>query len=158
MNTRIQVEHPVSEMVTGVDLIKEQIKVCAGQKLTIKQEDIVIKGHAFECRINAEDPKTFMPCPGTVTQFHAPGGLGVRVDSHLYSGYTVPPNYDSMIAKIITYGETRDIALARMRNALDELVVEGIRTNIPLQEDLVRDAAFIKGGVNIHYLEKKLGM
>ncbi len=157
MNTRIQVEHPVSEMITGIDLIKEQIKVCAGQKLTIKQEDIHLNGHAFECRINAEDPKTFMPCPGTVTQFHAPGGLGVRVDSHLYSGYTVPPNYDSMIAKIITHGETRDIALARMRNALDELVVDGIRTNIPLQEDLVRDAAFIKGGVNIHYLEKKLG-
>lgn len=158
MNTRIQVEHPVSEMVTGVDLIKEQIRVCAGQKLSIKQEDVKINGHSFECRINAEDPKTFMPCPGTVTQFHAPGGLGVRVDSHLYSGYTVPPNYDSMIAKVITHGETREVALTRMRNALDELVVDGIRTNIPLQQDLTRDAGFAEGGVNIHYLEKKLGL
>ncbi|BFM14150.1 acetyl-CoA carboxylase biotin carboxylase subunit [Maricurvus nonylphenolicus] len=158
MNTRIQVEHPVSEMVTGVDLIKEQIRVCAGQKLSIKQEDVKINGHSFECRINAEDPKTFMPCPGTVTQFHAPGGLGVRVDSHLYSGYKVPPNYDSMIAKVITHGETREVALTRMRNALDELVVDGIRTNIPLQQDLTRDAGFAEGGVNIHYLEKKLGL
>ncbi len=158
MNTRIQVEHPVSEMVTGIDLIKEQIRVCAGEKLSIKQEDIKLRGHSFECRINAEDPKTFMPSPGTVKNFHAPGGLGVRVDSHLYSGYTVPPNYDSMIAKIVTHGETREIALTRMRNALDELVVDGIRTNISLQQDLVRDAAFAKGGVNIHYLEKKLGL
>lgn len=158
MNTRIQVEHPVSEMVTGVDLIKEQIRVCCGEKLSIKQEDIVIKGHSFECRINAEDPKTFMPCPGTVETYHPPGGLGVRVDSHLYSGYKVPPYYDSMIAKVITYGETRDIALRRMRNALDEMVVHGIRTNIELQQDLVRDSEFAKGGVNIHYLEKKLGL
>lgn len=158
MNTRIQVEHPVTEMVTGFDLIKEQIRVCAGEKLSVTQDDITIKGHAFECRINAEDPKTFMPCPGTVNQFHTPGGLGVRVDSHLYSGYTVPPTYDSMIAKVITYGDTRDEALARMRHALDELVVDGIRTNIPLQKDLVRDAGFAKGGVNIHYLEKKLGL
>jgi len=158
MNTRIQVEHPVTEMVTGIDLIKEQIRVCAGEKLSLKQEDIVVKGHSFECRINAEDPKTFMPCPGTVNTFHAPGGLGVRVDSHLYSGYTVPPNYDSMIAKLITHGETREIALKRMRNALDELVIEGIRTNISLQQDLVRDPAFQEGGVNIHYLEKKLGL
>lgn len=156
MNTRIQVEHPVSEMVTGIDLIKEQIRVCAGQKLSIKQSDVVIRGHAFECRINAEDPKTFMPCPGLVKSFHAPGGLGVRVDSHLYNGYTVPPNYDSMIAKIITFGDTREIALNRMRNALDETIVDGIRTNIPLQQMLVRDEAFRKGGVNIHYLEKKL--
>lgn len=158
MNTRIQVEHPVTEMISGVDLIKEQIRVCAGEKLTLKQEDIILKGHAFECRINAEDPKTFMPCPGTVNQFHAPGGLGVRVDSHLYSGYPVPPNYDSMIAKVITYGDTRSEALARMRSALDELVVDGIRTNIPLQQDLVRDSGFAEGGVNIHYLEKKLGL
>lgn len=158
MNTRIQVEHPVSEMVTGVDLIKEQIRVCCGEKLSIKQEDIVVKGHSFECRINAEDPKTFMPCPGTVETYHPPGGLGVRVDSHLYSGYKVPPYYDSMIAKVITYGETRDIALRRMRNALDEMVVHGIRTNIELQQDLVRDSEFAKGGVNIHYLEKKLGL
>ena len=156
MNTRIQVEHPVSEMVTGIDLIKEQIRVCAGEKLSIKQSDIVIRGHSFECRINAEDPKTFMPCPGLVKNYHAPGGLGVRVDSHLYSGYTVPPNYDSMIAKVITYGETREIALNRMRNALDETIVDGIRTNIPLQQMLVRDTEFRKGGVNIHYLEKKL--
>ncbi len=158
MNTRIQVEHPVSEMVTGVDLIKEQIRVCCGEKLSIKQEDITIKGHSFECRINAEDPKTFMPCPGTVETYHPPGGLGVRVDSHLYSGYKVPPYYDSMIAKVITYGETREIALRRMRNALDEMVVHGIRTNIELQQDLVRDSEFAKGGINIHYLEKKLGL
>lgn len=158
MNTRIQVEHPVTEMISGVDLIKEQIRVCAGEKLSITQDDIQLKGHSFECRINAEDPKTFMPCPGTVNQFHAPGGLGVRVDSHLYSGYTVPPNYDSMIAKVITYGDTRTEALARMRSALDELVVDGIRTNIPLQQDLVRDSGFAEGGVNIHYLEKKLGL
>jgi acetyl-CoA carboxylase biotin carboxylase subunit len=158
MNTRIQVEHPVTEMVTGVDLIKEQIRVCAGHKLSFKQEDIVIRGHAFECRINAEDPKTFFPCPGKVNNFHAPGGLGVRVDSHLYSGYTVPANYDSMIAKVITHGVDRQEALARMRVALSELIVDGIRTNIPLQEDLVRDSAFAAGGVNIHYLEKKLGL
>ena len=158
MNTRIQVEHPVTEMVTGVDLIKEQIRVCAGEKLSLTQEDIVIRGHAFECRINAEDPKTFFPCPGKVNNFHTPGGLGVRVDSHLYSGYTVPANYDSMIAKVITYAEDRESALARMRVALSELIVDGIRTNIPLQEELVRDSAFAQGGVNIHYLEKKLGM
>ena len=157
MNTRIQVEHPVTEMITQVDLIKEQIRVCAGEKLRLKQEDIVIRGHAFECRINAEDPKTFMPCPGTVNIYHPPGGLGVRVDSHIYSGYTVPPNYDSMIAKVITWGEDRRTALNRMRSALDELVVDGIRTNTSLQQDLVRDAGFREGGVNIHYLEKKLG-
>lgn len=156
MNTRIQVEHPVSEMVTGIDLIKEQIRVCSGLPLSIKQSDVIIRGHSFECRINAEDPKTFMPCPGLVKGFHAPGGLGVRVDSHLYNGYTVPPNYDSMIAKIITFGDTREIALNRMRNALDETIVDGIRTNIPLQQMLVRDTEFRKGGVNIHYLEKKL--
>lgn len=158
MNTRIQVEHPVSEMVTGIDLIKEQIRVCSGEKLSITQDDVKIKGHSFECRINAEDPVTFMPCPGKIDTFHAPGGFGIRVDSHIYSGYTVPPTYDSMIAKIISYGDTREEAMARMRNALDEIVISGIRTNIPLQKDLVRDAAFAKGGVNIHYLEKKLGM
>lgn len=158
MNTRIQVEHPVTEMITGVDLIKEQILVCAGQKLRLKQSDIKVTGHAFECRINAEDPKTFMPCPGKVTNFHTPGGLGVRVDSHLYNGYTVPPYYDSMIAKVITHAESREAALARMRVALDEMVVGGIKTNIPLQQELVRDAAFAKGGVNIHYLEKKLNL
>jgi len=141
MNTRIQVEHPVSEMVTSVDLIKEQIRVCMGEKLSLTQDDIDIKGHSFECRINAEDPKTFMPCPGKVTTYHPPGGLGVRVDSHLYSGYTVPPNYDSMIAKVITFGETRAIALKRMQIALDEMVIDGIRTNIALQQDLVRQNA-----------------
>lgn len=156
MNTRIQVEHPVSEMVTGVDLIKEQLKIAGGEKLSLTQKDIKVRGHAFECRINAEDPKTFMPCPGTIKHYHPPGGLGVRVDSHLYSGYTVPPNYDSMIAKIITWGDSREIALNRMRNALDELIVDGIRTNIDLHRDLVRDSAFSKGGVSIHYLEKKL--
>lgn len=156
MNTRVQVEHPVTEMVTGVDIIKEQIRVCAGHPLSIKQEDVVIRGHAFECRINAEDPNTFMPCPGTIKNYHAPGGFGIRVDSHLYSGYTVPPNYDSMIAKIISYGEDREIALNRMRNALEETIIDGIRTNIPLQQRLVRDTEFRKGGVNIHYLEKKL--
>lgn len=158
MNTRIQVEHPVTEMVTGVDLIKEQIRVCCGEKLSLKQEDIQIKGHSFECRINAEDARTFIPSPGRVTNFHTPGGLGVRVDSHLYSGYMVPPNYDSMIAKLITYGENREEALLRMRSALDEMIVDGIKTNIPLQQDLVRDTAFAKGCVNIHYLEKKLGL
>jgi acetyl-CoA carboxylase, biotin carboxylase subunit len=156
MNTRVQVEHPVTEMVTGIDIIKQQLRIASGEKLSIKQEDVKISGHSFECRINAEDPKTFVPCPGKVTHFHAPGGPGVRVDSHLYSGYVVPPNYDSMIAKIITYGDTRDEALNRMRQALDELVVEGIRTNQDLQRQLVRDAGFRKGGVNIHYLEKKL--
>ncbi|MFA7553953.1 MAG: acetyl-CoA carboxylase biotin carboxylase subunit [Spongiibacteraceae bacterium] len=158
MNTRIQVEHPVTEMVTNFDLIKEQIRVCSGQKLSVKQEDIKLNGHAFECRINAEDPKTFMPCPGTVKMYHPPGGLGVRVDSHLYSGYSVPPNYDSMIAKVITHAEDRISALDRMRSALDEMVIDGIRTNIPLQQDLVRDSGFRKGCTNIHYLEKKLGM
>lgn len=156
MNTRIQVEHPVSEMVTGVDLIKEQLKIAAGEKLSLSQDDITIKGHAFECRINAEDPVTFMPCPGKINHYHPPGGLGVRMDSHLYSGYTVPPHYDSMIAKVITWGDDRNIALNRMRNALDELIVDGIRTNTELHRDLVRDSAFCKGGVSIHYLEKKL--
>ncbi len=156
MNTRIQVEHPVTEMVTGVDLVKEQIAVCSGRPLRFKQSDIQIRGHAFECRINAEDPRSFLPCPGRVDNFHAPGGLGVRVDSHLYAGYSVPPYYDSMIAKVITHAEDRTTALHKMRVALDELIVSGIKTNIPMQQDLVRDAAFAKGGVNIHYLEKKL--
>ena len=156
MNTRIQVEHPVSEMVTRVDLIKEQLMIAAGEPLRLRQEDIKIEGHAFECRINAEDPKTFMPCPGKIKHYHAPGGLSVRVDSHLYSGYTVPPNYDSMIAKVITWGDDRESALNRMRTALDELVVDGIRTNTELHRDLVRDSAFREGGVSIHYLEKKL--
>ena len=156
MNTRVQVEHPVTEMITGMDIVQEQLRIASGLPLTLKQSEIQFRGHAFECRINAEDPTTFMPCPGMVTTFHAPGGPGVRVDSHLYDGYTVPPYYDSLIAKIISYGENRDVALARMRVALDELVVEGIRTNTPLHRDLVRDAAFKTGGVSIHYLESKL--
>lgn len=158
MNTRVQVEHPVTEMITGVDIVKEQLIVASGEKLSFAQDEIIFRGHAFECRINAEDAKTFMPCPGTVTSFHTPGGNGVRVDSHLYSGYTVPPNYDSLIAKIITYGKDRPSALARMRNALDELFILGIKTNTDMQRDLVTDAAFKKGCVNIHYLEKKLGL
>ncbi|MCZ0926604.1 MULTISPECIES: acetyl-CoA carboxylase biotin carboxylase subunit [Halomonadaceae] len=156
MNTRVQVEHPVTEMVTGVDIVKEQLRIASGMPLTIRQEDVVLNGHAFECRINAEDARTFMPSPGKVTLYHAPGGLGVRMDSHMYTGYTVPPHYDSLIGKLITWGEDREIALTRMRNALDELLVEGIKTNIDLQKDLVRDSYFRQGGVNIHYLEKKL--
>ena len=158
MNTRVQVEHPVTEMITGVDIVKEMLSIAAGNKLSIKQEDVVVRGHALECRINAEDPATFMPSPGRVKHFHAPGGNGIRVDSHLYSGYAVPPNYDSLIGKVIAYGATRDEAMARMRNALDEIVVDGIKTNVPLHRDLTRDAGFCKGAVNIHYLEKKLGM
>ncbi len=156
MNTRVQVEHPVTEMVTGVDIVKEQLRIAAGLPLSYRQEDIKITGHAFECRINAEDPKTFLPSPGKVTTFHAPGGLGIRVDSHLYDGYTVPPFYDSLIAKVISFGADRATALARMRLALDELVVEGIRTNTALHWDLVHDRAFQAGGVSIHYLESKL--
>jgi acetyl-CoA carboxylase, biotin carboxylase subunit len=158
MNTRVQVEHPVTEMVTGIDIVKQQLLIASGQPLSMKQEDVIFRGHAFECRINAEDPKTFMPCPGTVTNFHPPGGNGVRVDSHLYSGYKVPPYYDSLIAKIITYGHDREAALKRMANALDELFIEGIKTNTELQRELVIDPGFRRGGVNIHYLEKKLGL
>ena len=158
MNTRIQVEHPVSEMVTGVDLIKEQLRVAAGQPLSLDQSQIKIHGHAIECRINAEDPETFMPSPGLINMFHAPGGLGIRWESHIYSGYSVPPFYDSMIGKLITYGETRDEAIARMRHALDELVVDGIKTNVPLQKSIMADENFSAGGTNIHYLEKKLGL
>ena len=158
MNTRVQVEHPVSEMITGVDIVKEQLLIASGLPLSFKQEDISFHGHAFECRINAEDPVNFMPQPGTIEAYHAPGGNGIRVDSHIYNGYTVPPNYDSLIGKVITYGRDRGTALSRMRIALDEMVIEGIKTNIALQEDLVRDEAFKKGGINIHYLEKKLGL
>lgn len=158
MNTRIQVEHPVTEMITGVDLIKEQLRVAAGRPLSISQEDVVIRGHSVECRINAEDPATFVPSPGTITRFHPPGGLGVRWDSHVYADYRVPPNYDSMIGKLITYGETREVAISRMRNALSELIIEGIKTNVPLQKDIMADEKFQQGGTNIHYLEKKLGM
>ena len=156
MNTRVQVEHPVTEMISGLDIVKEQLRIANGQPLSVTQEDIEFKGHAFECRINAEDAKTFMPSPGKILQFHAPGGNGVRVDSHLYNGYTVPPYYDSLIAKIITYGPDRETALLRMRNALDETVIEGVKTNIPLHQELVTDEHFMAGGVSIHYLEKKL--
>lgn len=158
MNTRIQVEHPVTEMITNIDIIKEQISIAAGNPLNFTQDDIKIRGHSIECRINAEDPKTFMPCPGNVDLYHPPGGLGVRMDSHLYSGYRVPPYYDSLIGKLITYGETRDIAIARMQNALNELVIDGIKSNIDLHRELMDDEHFQKGGMNIHYLEKKLGI
>jgi len=156
MNTRIQVEHPVTEMVTGVDIVKEQLAVASGAQLSITQADVVIRGHAVECRINAEDPRTFRPSPGYVKTFHTPGGPGVRVDSHLYDGYLVPPYYDSLVAKLITHAPDRATALLRMANALNEMVVDGIDTNIPLQRELVQDAAFMAGGTDIHYLERKL--
>jgi acetyl-CoA carboxylase biotin carboxylase subunit len=152
------VEHPVTEQVTGVDLVKEQLRVAAGERLRWKQEDIRLRGHAIECRINAEDPRRFIPSPGRITQFHAPGGPGVRVDSHIYSSYVVPPHYDSMIGKIITWGDDRASAMARMRTALSEVVIEGIKTNVPLHQDILLDSAFQQGGTNIHYLEKKLGL
>jgi acetyl-CoA carboxylase biotin carboxylase subunit len=158
MNTRIQVEHPVTELVTGIDLVKAQLMIAAGEKLPWTQSDIVLRGHALECRINAEDPKTFMPSPGPVRLWHAPGGPGVRVDSHLYSGYSVPPNYDSLIAKLISHGDTRDTAIARMRNALAEMVVEGIKTNAALHQEILAHAAFQQGGLDIHYLERRLGL
>jgi acetyl-CoA carboxylase biotin carboxylase subunit len=154
MNTRVQVEHPVSEMVTGVDIVREQLRIASGLPLQYTQDQIKIAGHAMECRINAEDPKTFIPSPGTVKHFHAPGGNGVRVDSHLYSGYTVPPYYDSMVAKLITWGDDREIARRRMMNALDELLVEGIKTNQALHRNLVRDGGFKQVDFTIHYLEK----
>ena len=156
MNTRLQVEHPVTELVTGVDLVKTQILIASGERLPFKQSDATIRGHAIECRVNAEDPVTFTPSPGKISLFHAPGGPGIRMDSHLYSGYTVPPNYDSLIAKLIAFGNTRESALARMRTALDEIIVEGIRTNVPMHRDLMNDSGFIEGGVGISYLERKL--
>src|ERR1043166_969904 len=156
MNTRIQVEHPVTEMITGVDLVQEQIHVAAGEKLRLRQKDITLRGHALECRINAEDPYRFTPSPGKITSYHPPGGPGIRVDSHVYQGYTVPPNYDSMVGKVIAYGASREQAMSRMRIALSEMVVEGILTNIPLHRELLNDARFMKGGVSIHYLEQKL--
>jgi acetyl-CoA carboxylase biotin carboxylase subunit len=158
MNTRIQVEHPVTEMITGIDLIKEQLNIAAGKPLSISQEDIHVKGHAVECRINAENPKTFMPSPGKINQLMAPGGFGVRWDSHIYAGYSVPPYYDSMIGKLICFGDTREIAIARMKRALNELVVDGIFTNIELHLDIMADEVFNAGGANIHYLEKKLNI
>jgi acetyl-CoA carboxylase biotin carboxylase subunit len=156
MNTRIQVEHPVTEMITGIDLVQEQIRVAAGEKLRFRQKDITLRGHALECRINAEDPYRFTPSPGKITSYHPPGGPGIRVDSHVYQGYTVPPNYDSMIGKVIAYGASREQAMSRMRIALSEMVVEGILTNIPLHRELLNDTLFMRGGVSIHYLEQKL--
>ncbi|EEF80776.1 Biotin carboxylase of acetyl-CoA carboxylase [Methylophaga thiooxydans] len=158
MNTRIQVEHPVTERITDIDLVAEQIRIAAGEKLSISQDDVKISGHAIECRINAEDSRTFMPSPGKITHYHAPGGAGIRMDSHIYSGYKVPPNYDSLIGKLIAYGKDRDSAIARMQTALKEIAIEGIKTNVELQRDIMSDTHFQNGGTNIHYLEKKLGL
>jgi acetyl-CoA carboxylase biotin carboxylase subunit len=158
MNTRLQVEHPVTEMITGVDIVKEQMRIANGEKLSFGQDDIEIRGHAIECRINAEDPKTFMPSPGLVTLWHAPGGPGIRVESHVYSGYKVPPFYDSMIGKVIAHGNDRPTAIARMRTALTEIVIDGIKTNVPLHQEIFQHAAFQAGGTDIHYLEKRLGL
>ena len=158
MNTRLQVEHTVTEMITGIDLVQEQIKIAYGEKLSLRQKDVQLSGHSIECRINAEDPYTFVPSPGVISRFHLPGGPGVRIDTHAYGGYKVPSNYDSMIGKLITYGKTRDQAISRMKIALSEIVIEGIKTNIPLHRDLMNDLAYQAGGVSIHYLEKKLGI
>lgn len=158
MNTRVQVEHPVTEMVTGIDIVKEQIRIAAGEPLSYTQDQVVMRGHAIECRLNAEDPVTFMPCPGTIDVFHMPGGPGIRCETHIYNGYKVPPYYDSMIGKLIAHGEDRGSAIARMKTALSEMVIDGIKTNIPLQQDIMADNAFAIGSQNIHYLEKKLGM
>ena len=158
MNTRLQVEHPVTEMITGIDIVKEQLRIASGKRLGFAQEDIRFSGHAIECRINAEDPKTFMPSPGLVQLWHAPGGPGIRVESHIYSGYKVPPFYDSMIGKIIAHGNDRPTAIARMKNALAEVVIEGIKTNVPLHQEIFQHAAFQSGGTDIHYLEKRLGL
>jgi len=156
MNTRIQVEHPVTEMITGIDLVQEQIRVAAGEKLRLRQKDVTLRGHAIECRINAEDPYKFTPSPGRITSYHPPGGPGIRVDSHVYAGYSVPPNYDSLVGKLIAYGATRDQAIRRMRIALSEMAVEGIQTNLALHRELLHDSRFLRGGTSIHYLEQKL--
>ena len=156
MNTRVQVEHPVTELITGIDIVQEQLRVAAGQRLRFRQKDITYRGHAIECRINAEDPYTFVPSPGRITGWHPPGGPGVRVDSHVYQNYVVPPNYDSLIAKVIVHGDTREHAIARMRTALSEMIVEGIKTNLPLHQELLNDNAVIRGRTSIHYLEEKL--
>jgi acetyl-CoA carboxylase biotin carboxylase subunit len=156
MNTRVQVEHPVTEMITGIDIVQEQIRIAAGHKLRFRQKDIQLRGHAIECRINAENPVTFVPSPGRITQLHVPGGPGIRVDSHVYQNYYVPPYYDSLIGKVIAHGDTREQALARMRTALSEMIVEGIQTNLPLHQDLLNDAAFMRGGINIHFLEDRM--
>ncbi len=156
MNTRVQVEHPVTELITGVDIIKEQLRIASNQPLSFKQEDIKLNGHSIECRINAEDPDTFIPSPGVIQRYHAPGGPGIRIDSHIYATYKVPPYYDSMIGKLITHGETREVAIARMQMALEEIVIDGIKTNIPLQKRILADTNFQKGGTNIHYLEQHM--
>lgn len=156
MNTRIQVEHPVTELITGVDIVQEQIHIAAGEELRYRQKDIVFRGHAIECRINAEHPYTFVPSPGRITAYHAPGGPGIRVDSHVYQNYFVPPHYDSMIGKLLAHGATREQAIARMRTALLEIIVDGVNTNIPLHQDLMQDASFLQGATSIHYLEQKL--
>jgi acetyl-CoA carboxylase biotin carboxylase subunit len=158
MNTRVQVEHPITEMITGVDIVKEQLHIASGEKLSYKQSEIEIKGHAIECRINAEDAKTFIPSPGTIERYHPPGGPGIRIDTHIYGGYTVPPYYDSMIGKLIAYGCDREVAIARMEGALSEIDISGINTNIELHREIMADSAFRAGGANIHYLEKKLGL
>jgi acetyl-CoA carboxylase biotin carboxylase subunit len=158
MNTRLQVEHPVTEMITGIDIVREQLRIASGEKLSYSQKDVSINGHAIECRINAEDPKNFMPSPGLVTFMHNPGGPGIRMESHIYSGYKVPPYYDSMIGKLVAHGETRDVAFARIKNALSEIVIEGIKTNIPLHQEIFQHAAFQSGALDIHYLEKRLGL
>lgn len=158
MNTRVQVEHPVTEMVTGIDIVKEQLRIAAGEPLSYTQDQVVLRGHAIECRLNAEDPVSFMPCPGLIDVFHMPGGPGIRCETHIYNGYKVPPYYDSMIGKLIAHGEDRSSAIARMKTALSEMVIDGIKTNIPLQQDIMADNAFATGSQNIHYLEKKLGM
>ena len=156
MNTRVQVEHPVTEMITGIDIVQEQIRIAAGLKLAFRQKDIVFQGHAIECRLNAEDPFKFTPSPGRILSWHMPGGPGIRVDSHAYSGYVVPPNYDSMIGKLISYGKTREQAIRRMRIALSEMVIDGIQTNVPLHRELMLDPNFVEGGTSIHYLEHRL--
>ena len=158
MNTRVQVEHPVTEMITGFDIVKEQLRIAAGEPLSLRQDQVTFTGHAIECRLNAEDPKTFMPSPGVIDQFHMPGGPGIRCETHIYNGYKVPPYYDSMIGKLIAHGDDRASAIARMKTALSEMVIDGIKTNIPLQQSIMADAAFAQGGQNIHYLEKKLGI
>ena len=158
MNTRIQVEHPVSEMISGVDIVKEQLIIASNNFLTYKQDDVKIKGHAIECRINAEDSNSFLPSPGTISKLHVAGGPGVRVDTHIYAGYKVPPHYDSMICKLITHGENREIAIKKMQGALTEMVIEGINTNIALHQNILRDKNFQNGGTNIHYLEKMLDL
>ena len=156
MNTRIQVEHPVTEMITGIDIVRQQLLIASGQEMTYSQSEVQLRGHAIECRINAEDPVHFTPSPGKINSFHAPGGPGVRMDTHMYNGYVVPPNYDSMVGKLISYGNNRDAAIRRMVNALNEIVIDGIKTNVDLHKNLILDEQFQKGGLGINYLEKNI--